>query len=82
MLKLLYKLNIQLFAEEKPKTPTIEELMQEIADLKKTKEEEITSLKNQLDAEKRKNAQYVLASMGAKPKEETQEEEIEFDFQY
>lgn len=67
---------------EEKKVPTIEELQTQFDEFKKTKEEEITSLKNQLDAEKRKNAQYVLASMGAKPKEEPQDEEIEFDFQY
>ena len=82
MLKYLFKLNIQLFADDKTKVPTIEELQTQLEDLKKTKDEEIVTLKAQLDEEKRKNAQYVLASMGAKPQEEKPEEKIEFDFNY
>lgn len=68
-------------AEEK-KVPTVEELAKQFEDYKKTKEEEVTSLKAQLDEEKRKNAQYILASMCAKVQEEKPEEEIEFDFKF
>lgn len=69
-------------AEKEKETPTIDELRNQLEELRNTKDEEITSLKAQLDEEKRKNAQYVLASMGAKPQEEKPDEEIEFDFKY
>lgn len=82
MKKLLFQLNIQLFGEDDKKAPTIEDLQKEINELKKSKEEEITSLKTQLDEEKRKNAQYVLASMGGKAPEEKEEEEVQFDFKF
>ena len=66
---------------EDKKIPTIEDLQLQIEQLRKDKDEQITSLKSQLDEEKRKNAQYNLASMGVKPVEQ-EEEEVQFDFKF
>lgn len=77
----MYKLkDLNLFGEEEKKVPTIDELTKQFEDFKKEKDAEIAKLQEDLDKEKAKNAQYVLAGMTKKVETPAEEEEIEFVF--
>lgn len=67
--------------DEEKKTPTIEELQEQLKKLQEEKEQEINSLKTELDGEKKKNLQFTIAGLTKKVETSVKEDEpVEFDF--
>lgn len=62
---------------------TYEELVAEIEQYKKEKEQELATLKGELEEEKRKVAQFTITGITNQVKQEIKEKEpVEFDFDF
>lgn len=83
--KLLKIKGLSLFGDDGGKVPTIEQLQKQIEDIQKSvqdKDTEIANLKQQVEDEKKKNAQFTILGLQKPVQKPAEEEKVVFDFDF
>ena len=77
--------DLSLFGDDGGNIPTIEQLQKQVEDIQKSiteKDLEIENLKKQVEDEKKKNAQFTILGLQKPVQKPTEDEKVEFDFDF